>query len=474
MQNTPSENNKNAIFFGLFDKDYNNFNPKLNKYINPDISVEELGLPERVKNALLRRYIETIGDLIALSGKRLYKIRNLGPKSIKLIDENLNNYAEARVQFGEVPIVKPQEESKFARIPEIDINQYEDILLAMLDRLHDERLKKILIMRFGLSNGEKHTLEEIGSKEGLTRERIRQLVEKGLKRLAPSATGFRIAIRRAIVDWFVSREGVVDEDEADGNFPKSGGLNKYDGSSVLDIFTDMSIISKAKRKGIVIYSPVFVGLKLDKILSKVEAYLSDSETALAIKEIKRKLNLENNLGITYEDTLTIQVETFLSKLFSLMPTIGEVKVDNQVLYTLNSNRKYFPQYWSDAIYKVIKDADEPLHFTEVNERVNDLNLFKNKLDVRRALSVLIDDERFAHTGVRGTYGLTEWGIRKEMLPDLIEECMKKAGFPLHLDQIFYYVSKYKYTKKGNVYACLNSNKHFSKLNNGLYWLRSGK
>ena len=42
---------------------------------------------------------------------------------------------------------------------------------------------RILRMRFGLSNGKSYTLEEVGQKFGLTRERIRQIEGQALRRL---------------------------------------------------------------------------------------------------------------------------------------------------------------------------------------------------------------------------------------------------------------------------------------------------
>jgi RNA polymerase sigma factor (sigma-70 family) len=46
-----------------------------------------------------------------------------------------------------------------------------------------ERERDVLMMRFGLLDGEAHTLEEIGAKHGVTRERIRQIEKKTLAKL---------------------------------------------------------------------------------------------------------------------------------------------------------------------------------------------------------------------------------------------------------------------------------------------------
>ncbi|WP_306432151.1 sigma factor-like helix-turn-helix DNA-binding protein, partial [Staphylococcus haemolyticus] len=46
-----------------------------------------------------------------------------------------------------------------------------------------EREAKVLLMRFGFKNGQIYTLEEVGQEIGVTRERIRQIESKALKKL---------------------------------------------------------------------------------------------------------------------------------------------------------------------------------------------------------------------------------------------------------------------------------------------------
>ncbi|HUV07398.1 MAG TPA: sigma-70 domain-containing protein, partial [Spirochaetia bacterium] len=50
-------------------------------------------------------------------------------------------------------------------------------------KAHTEREVGILKMRFGLGNGNEHTLEEVGQQYKVTRERIRQIQEKAIRKL---------------------------------------------------------------------------------------------------------------------------------------------------------------------------------------------------------------------------------------------------------------------------------------------------
>lgn len=67
-----------------------------------------------------------------------------------------------------------------------DVVEYASLrstLLGMLDAL-DERTKTVMILRFGLGGEEPITLEEVGQQFGVTRERIRQIESKAMRKLS--------------------------------------------------------------------------------------------------------------------------------------------------------------------------------------------------------------------------------------------------------------------------------------------------
>jgi len=60
------------------------------------LSVEEVGLPTRVANALIKAGYETVEDLVKAKKEDLAKVRNLGEKSVKIVSAAL---AEKGVKF---------------------------------------------------------------------------------------------------------------------------------------------------------------------------------------------------------------------------------------------------------------------------------------------------------------------------------------------------------------------------------------
>ena len=92
----------------------------------------------------------------------------------------------------ESPINDDEEDSELGMFIEDQVtptpiqSTYANLLREKVQEVLDTlppREARILRLRFGLENGRAYTLEEVGQKFGLTRERIRQIESKALRRL---------------------------------------------------------------------------------------------------------------------------------------------------------------------------------------------------------------------------------------------------------------------------------------------------
>ncbi len=92
----------------------------------------------------------------------------------------------------ESPINDDEEDSELGMFIEDQVtptpiqSTYSNLLREKVQQVLDTlppREARILRLRFGLENGRAYTLEEVGQKFGLTRERIRQIESKALRRL---------------------------------------------------------------------------------------------------------------------------------------------------------------------------------------------------------------------------------------------------------------------------------------------------
>ena len=80
----------------------------------------------------------------------------------------------------------------------VDTISAEDLRAQLQDILEtlSPREREVLTLRFGLEDGRPHTLEEVGQKFGVTRERIRQIESKALRKL-------RHPIRKKLLEDFL-------------------------------------------------------------------------------------------------------------------------------------------------------------------------------------------------------------------------------------------------------------------------------
>jgi len=118
---------------------------------------------------------EEIGEFMGLSSDRVREIIKFSriPISLEsLIREDPDGYLGDFIEDQNSPSIPEEVTLRLLR------EQIYDVLSTLTIRQ-----RQVLQLRFGLEDGRSHTLEEVGQKFEVTRERIRQIEEKALRRL---------------------------------------------------------------------------------------------------------------------------------------------------------------------------------------------------------------------------------------------------------------------------------------------------
>ena len=118
---------------------------------------------------------EEIAKEMDVSVDRVREIMKIAQEPVSLetpIGEEEDSHLGDFIEDHDAPA--PAEAASFVLLKE----QLEDVLDTLT-----EREEKVLRLRFGLDDGRARTLEEVGQNFGVTRERIRQIEEKALRKL---------------------------------------------------------------------------------------------------------------------------------------------------------------------------------------------------------------------------------------------------------------------------------------------------
>lgn len=118
---------------------------------------------------------EEIAKEMNMSVERVREILKISQEPVSLetpIGEEEDSHLGDFIQDDNVPV--PADAAAFTMLKE----QLEDVLGTLT-----EREQKVLRLRFGLDDGRARTLEEVGKEFNVTRERIRQIEAKALRKL---------------------------------------------------------------------------------------------------------------------------------------------------------------------------------------------------------------------------------------------------------------------------------------------------
>ena len=142
--------------------------------------VETMNRVNHTSRRLLQEYgreptPEEIAEAMNLPVERVLEISKISQEPVSLetpIGEEEDSHLGDFIQDEHIPV--PADEAAHTLLRE----QLEKVMDTL-----SEREQKVLALRFGLEDGKPHTLEEVGREFQVTRERIRQIEAKALRKL---------------------------------------------------------------------------------------------------------------------------------------------------------------------------------------------------------------------------------------------------------------------------------------------------
>ena len=325
-------------------------------------------------------------------------------------------------------------------------------LLSVLTK----RGQDILISRYGLgSKTAKFTLDAIGKRYGITRERVRQIENHSLLIIRKSKVYKDLEpvfaeLKKVILDL----GGIISEKDLLKHLSKDPNVQNY--------FYFLLIIGEEFKREKADEEFKYhwhvdreLAEKIKSALRKLYSSLSDDELVAEGDLVSSFLEEVKDLNEKYKN------EEVIKRWFSISH-----KIDKNPLgeWGRASSSNVNAKGMRDYAFLVIRKHGSPIHFKEVAKAIT--QYFNKKAHVATTHNELIKDPRFVLVG-RGLYALSEWGYMSGVVKDVIKKILEKEG-PLMKDKIIEKVLKERYVKENTILVNLQNPKYFKKDSSGRY------
>lgn len=329
----------------------------------------------------------------------------------------------------------------------------------VLNKLPKERLRDVIERRFGLKDGNEETLEAIGQKYGITRERVRQIESDALRVLTGRSS---ISLLKSVFEYL------------DGFFKEHHYLMGEE--RLLNAIIGISEPHPARSAILMVLTigkPYFkfnecdrfyphwttkkqVRNQAEKIMDYLVSYLDKQSQPIPSSEV---LNI---IYLKHKDV----PEKFVHNVLDISKEISKnIFGELGLSHWPNIN----PRGVRDKAYLMLKKDSEPRHFVEITDLINKAGFSPRQAFPQTVHNELIKDSRFVLVG-RGIYALREWGYEPGIVKDVIVKLLSEAKQPLNRDEIISAVLKQRKVKPNTVVINLQSNKEFERLDDGRYQL----
>lgn len=325
--------------------------------------------------------------------------------------------------------------------------------------LTNPRVREVIERRFGLKNGKFETLESIGKTHGITRERVRQIQDTGLKILkSDEALSLLGPIFQYLDELFADHGHLMGEEY------------------LYCLATNTSQPHPLRGH---LYLVLTLGQPYQRVINDSDFYTYWMAHPSARDRAKRIVDyLISHFDKRKEPLQESEILDLLSKRHSNLPSnLFWVVLDIARQVDKNSFGEVGLIHWpeispqgvKDRAYLVLKKISKPLHFTEISDLINKMEISSRPAYPQTVHNELIKDPRFVLVG-RGKYALVNWGYQPGTVEQVIERTLNEAKRPLKREEILEKVLEQRQVKPTTIVLNLQRSPKVQRLGDGRYSL----
>ncbi|MEK7603206.1 MAG: sigma factor-like helix-turn-helix DNA-binding protein [Patescibacteria group bacterium] len=332
----------------------------------------------------------------------------------------------------------------------------EKVISDVLHTIEREREREIVSRRFGLFD-RKETLEQIGELLGITRERVRQLEKAVVIRLKLMAEQKQLPhvqdLQALLKQHLIAMGHIARVQDLTAKVTKENSrLNQSRIAFLAALCPELSIVEDNDHfHHSVGITSIHNEKKIKDLVNGIIEAVKGIGEPTDVKQIAEKAG--------HDDHKNTEALAGASKhLATLNGRWGLIK------WPLVN-----PKNIRDKIYVILKEQGKHMHFNEISDSIKKSDFKRKDVTTQAIHNELIKDKRFVLIG-RGIYALKEWGYEKGTVADIISEVLKKAGEPLHRDEIVKRVLKSRYVKETTILLNLQGKQQFKRVAKATYAL----
>lgn len=479
-------------------------------------SISLMPISARLSGVLERMGVQLLGDLQGMSFDQVAKAKNCGRTTIAELRALVRS-----LQAGEFDIANASVEGVAAAYT---IRLVDDTLGEL-----PSRTREILLLRFGGKGEEQMTLEEIGRKYDLTRERVRQIVDTTIKQMHKRG---RLAsfgeLLKKIAEKCITAVCPLTPALLAQWLSVEAGTSCYPMSFHIRLFNELlpeipgwpeyqKPVGTVGRSAEIVRSlrelmredirawplqEAFETLRADNTFSdmKADEFLdalrqNDSLTVefahpdrpevrpskLRTREWVRQVLSQTDCPLTPEEIIRQGCELLGDRISRPSPfTLANVLRPEDGFYWLDRHavglRQHFRlplSLWDKVrsdFSQLLKDENRPISTSEVcNEKRFNWTRLANAYEIAQ---VLREDRRFIDLG-RFLFGLAKWGIEeREYVNDLIPKVLNRVGHPMTAAEVCKELMRFRSVTPTSMSAVLQKSGDVRDYGFGYYGLKT--